>query len=130
MLIMLFTDVVLLAMIFYMTLFIPQPWADNYNIRNNLKPFIQIEKNIIDNYLMNNQLENIDLTKQYSIYYDKTSWRLLLKDRCWKLEVSPLWVYMWWSQTFGRKYCIEIKKLHPLEFNTVFPKEGLIIKYK
>jgi len=127
---MLVSDAILLAMVFYMTLFIPQPWADNHNIRNNLKPFIQIEKNIIDDYLLNGQLNNIDLAKQYSIYYDKATSKIILKDGCWKIEVNPLWVYMWWSQTFGRKYCIKIKQLHPLEFETSFPKEGLVLKYK
>ncbi len=129
MLIMMISDTILLAMVFYMTLFIPQP-RDNLNIRNNIKPLIQIEKMTIDNYLLNNTLGNLDLSKEYSVWYDKTTGKFVLKDTCGKVEINSLWLYLGGSQSFGRKYCIKIQKTHPLEFQTTFTQDGLTINYK
>ena len=130
MLIMMISDTILLAIVFYMTLFLPQPRIDDFKLKNSARPLIWIEKIAIDNYLLNNTLDSLDLTKKYSILYDKTTGKFLIKKGCWKIEINPLWIYMWWSQTFGKKYCIEIKKLHPLEFQTTFTQGGLVIKYK
>lgn len=122
-------DGLLIALLFYMTLFLPRPWQD-YNIRNVAKPLIQMEKMTLNNYLLNNELENKDLTKSYHIYFNKSTKKFELKEWCWKININALWV-SFDTQSYWIKYCVNIKQLHPLEFETVFWKNwDLSIKFR
>ena len=86
-------DWVLIAMLFYMTLLLPRPWQD-YNLRNIAEPLLKMEKITINKYLIDNSLENVDLTKQYSIFLNKTTWKFELKQWCWKININALWLLL------------------------------------
>jgi hypothetical protein len=60
-------------------MFLPTPRRNN-NIENVAKPLILVEKKVINEKLLNNDLENLDLNKYYHIFFDKTNKKFELKQ--------------------------------------------------
>ena len=120
-------DFIMLSMVFLAYTLLPQPWYDNKSIRD-LWPLIQVEKQVINDYVVKVWPDFFDTSKEYSLHYDKNLKDFVLKDWCGKMLINTLWVYLG-SQTIGTKYCIKVKSIHPLEFETIFPDRwNLIIK--
>lgn len=111
-------DGVLLTMLIFFTLSLPTPWTDQSPIPN-LQPFILLEKKAINNYIIENWIENIDINKRYYVFYDKNNDKLMLREWEWKMKVGALWFFLW-TQDYWSKYYIKFIKKNPLIYKTIF----------